>query len=222
MVENKSSARQVLAGRFCGKQSLKIMKIFPAAARGVALATIAALAVTSCTPKAEEPSSGIAMTQPTISSEPVAKPTSRTPIPTPLPTKKGVKVHPVKTRPGVKVHPAKTSSKTKVIDGMRVTDVIKGTGAEAVMGKTVVVDYRGTLLNGTVFDESYKRGQPFDFVLGRGDVITGWDKGVAGMKVGGKRRLIIPPALAYGDQGAGQLIGPGATLIFEVELKDVQ
>lgn len=207
------------------------MKIFPAATRGVALALVAGAAtsaVSSCTPKAEEPvSGGIAVAQPTIFSEPVAKPTSRTPIPTPLPTKKGVKVKPAKTsKPSVKVKPAKpaktSSSKTKIIDGMRVTEIRKGTGAEAVAGKTVFVDYRGTLLNGTVFDESYKRGEPFSFTLGRGEVISGWDLGVAGMKVGGQRRLIIPPTLAYGDRGAGELIGPGATLIFEVELKDVK
>ena len=205
-----------------------LMKTFPAATRGVALASVAlavaAFAVSSCSPQPEEPPRGIAVVQPTVFTDPLVKPTSRTPIPTPLPTKAGVKVKPAKTKkPGVKVKPVKTGKATTVIDGMRVTDMRKGTGAEAVPGKTVIVDYRGTLLNGTQFDASYDRGEPFPFVLGSGQVIQGWDKGVAGMKVGGKRRLIIPPALAYGAQGAGGgTIPPNATLIFEVELKDVQ
>ena len=204
------------------------MKTFPVAIRGVALTSLAigALAVSSCSPKPEETqtSSGIAVVQPTVFTEPLVKPTSRTPEPTAMPTKAGVKVKPSKTaKPGVKAKPAKTAkSTTTIIDGMRVIDVRKGSGAEAVPGKTVVVDYRGTLLNGTQFDASYDRGEPFSFVLGSGQVIQGWDKGVAGMKVGGKRRLIIPPDLGYGAQGAGGAIPPNATLIFEVELKAVQ
>ncbi len=98
----------------------------------------------------------------------------------------------------------------------------EGNGAEAVNGKTVTVDYVGTLTDGTTFDSSIERGQPFSFTLGVGEVIAGWDQGVAGMKIGEKRRLTIPPDLAYGDSGAGGVIPPGATLIFEVKLLGVK
>ncbi len=104
--------------------------------------------------------------------------------------------------------------------GLRITDLEIGTGAEAVSGEVVSVNYRGTLTNGKEFDSSYGRG-PFQFPLGAGRVIKGWDEGVAGMKVGGKRKLVIPPDLAYGSRGAGGVIPPDATLIFEVELLGV-
>lgn len=105
--------------------------------------------------------------------------------------------------------------------GLRITDLVIGSGTEAVAGRTVVVNYRGTLENGKEFDSSQGRG-PFSFPLGAGRVIKGWDEGVAGMKVGGKRRLVIPPDLAYGQRGAGGVIPPDATLIFEVELLEVK
>jgi len=104
--------------------------------------------------------------------------------------------------------------------GLRITDLVVGSGEEAVSGKSVSVNYRGTLTNGREFDSSYGRG-PFSFPLGGGRVIKGWDEGVAGMKVGGKRRLVIPPDLAYGERGAGGVIPANATLIFEVELLQV-
>jgi peptidylprolyl isomerase len=105
--------------------------------------------------------------------------------------------------------------------GLRITDLEVGEGAEAVSGRTVEVNYRGTLENGREFDSSYGRG-PFRFPLGAGRVIQGWDEGVAGMRVGGKRRLVVPPGLAYGSRGAGGVIPPDATLIFEVELLEVE
>ena len=101
-------------------------------------------------------------------------------------------------------------------------DLKVGTGATAENGQTLSMHYRGTLTNGQQFDASYDRGQPFSFTLGAGQVIPGWDMGIKGMKVGGKRRLIIPGSLAYGSQGSPPKIPPDATLIFEVELLDVQ
>jgi FKBP-type peptidyl-prolyl cis-trans isomerase len=110
--------------------------------------------------------------------------------------------------------------------GTRATDVKVGAGAEALPGQLVAVHYTGWLwqdgMKGTKFDSSRDRGEPFVFPLGAGQVILGWDEGVAGMKVGGKRTLIIPPAAGYGEAGAGADIPPNATLIFEVELIAVQ
>ena len=99
-----------------------------------------------------------------------------------------------------------------------IEDLSVGEGAEAVVGKQVTVHYTGWLANGSKFDSSLDRNDPFDFPLGRGQVIRGWDEGVAGMKVGGKRRLTIPPEMGYGVRGAGGVIPPNATLVFDVEL----
>jgi FKBP-type peptidyl-prolyl cis-trans isomerase FkpA len=117
---------------------------------------------------------------------------------------------------------ASTSKEVTMPDGLKYTDDQVGTGAEAATGKTVSVHYTGWLLDGTKFDSSRDRNQPFSFPLGRGQVIKGWDEGVAGMKVGGKRTLVIPPDLGYGARGAGGVIPPNATLKFEVELLDVK
>jgi FKBP-type peptidyl-prolyl cis-trans isomerase len=103
-----------------------------------------------------------------------------------------------------------------------IEDLNVGTGDEAVAGKTVIVHYTGWLTNGSKFDSSKDRNDPFDFRLGAGQVIRGWDQGVAGMKVGGKRKLTIPPELGYGSRGAGGVIPPNATLVFEVELLAVR
>jgi FKBP-type peptidyl-prolyl cis-trans isomerase len=101
-------------------------------------------------------------------------------------------------------------------------DLVVGTGAEAVQGKRVSVHYTGTLTNGKKFDSSRDRNEAFDFVLGAGDVIKGWDQGVAGMKVGGRRTLTIPPELGYGARGFSNLIPPNSTLVFDIELLDVR
>jgi FKBP-type peptidyl-prolyl cis-trans isomerase FkpA len=106
--------------------------------------------------------------------------------------------------------------------GLKYTDVVVGSGASPKVGQTAVVHYTGWLLDGKKFDSSKDRGQPFSFPLGRGQVIKGWDEGVASMKVGGTRILIIPPDLGYGARGAGGVIPPNATLKFEVELLDVK
>lgn len=104
---------------------------------------------------------------------------------------------------------------------LTVTDTVQGSGAAAQPGSTVSVHYVGMLPDGTVFDASANRG-PFQFTLGAGQVISGWDQGLVGMQVGGKRRLIIPPSMAYGAQGVPGAIPANATLIFDVELLDVQ
>jgi FKBP-type peptidyl-prolyl cis-trans isomerase len=103
-----------------------------------------------------------------------------------------------------------------------IEDLVAGTGDTATAGQTVVVHYTGWLTNGTKFDSSVDRNDPFDFKLGAGRVIAGWDQGVAGMKVGGKRKLTIPPQLGYGERGAGGVIPPNATLVFDVELLAVR
>lgn len=115
-----------------------------------------------------------------------------------------------------------TAAMTRTPSGLRYQDLTPGQGAVATAGKTVSVHYTGWLPNGEKFDSSRDRNQPFGFTLGAGEVIAGWDEGVAGMKVGGRRKLVIPPALGYGTAGAPPDIPPGATLVFDVELVDVR
>jgi FKBP-type peptidyl-prolyl cis-trans isomerase FkpA len=118
--------------------------------------------------------------------------------------------------------PTKTNGKPKTTgSGLQYWEIVAGKGATAVAGKEVKVHYTGWLTDGKKFDSSVDHGQPFVFPLGAGRVIKGWDEGVAGMKVGGKRQLRIPPELGYGARGAGRVIPPNATLIFDVELLDV-
>lgn len=102
--------------------------------------------------------------------------------------------------------------------GLGYVDLVAGTGPQPKTGESVSVHYTGWLENGQQFDSSHDRGQPLVFPVGRGAVIAGWDEGVGSMRVGGKRKLVIPARLGYGDRGAGGVIPPGATLIFEVEL----
>lgn len=118
--------------------------------------------------------------------------------------------------------PIATGSANPKMEGkLIIVDEKLGTGEEATAGKKVTVNYTGTLTDGTKFDSSLDRGTPFTFNLGAGEVIQGWDQGVSGMKVGGKRKLTIPPSLGYGSQGMG-IIPPNSTLIFEVELLNVE
>jgi FKBP-type peptidyl-prolyl cis-trans isomerase FkpA len=109
-------------------------------------------------------------------------------------------------------------SSIKTPSGLVIEDLVVGNGNSAAAGQRVSVHYTGWLTDGKKFDSSKDRGQPFMFSLGRGEVIRGWDEGVSGMKVGGKRKLTIPPDLGYGARGAGGVIPPNATLVFEVEL----
>src|SRR5690349_14964611 len=118
--------------------------------------------------------------------------------------------------PPLDVQPTTTPS------GLQLADFVPGSGTEARLGQQVTVHYTGWLTNGTKFDSSRDRRDPFQFTLGRGEVIKGWDQGVVGMRVGGRRRLIVPPDLGYGARGAGGVIPPNATLIFDVELLAVQ
>jgi FKBP-type peptidyl-prolyl cis-trans isomerase len=115
-----------------------------------------------------------------------------------------------------------TAAMTKTPNGLQYQDVKVGQGAEAKRGSTAVVHYTGWLTDGKKFDSSRDRGTPFDFEVGAGQVIAGWDLGVAGMKVGGQRKLVIPADLGYGAAGAPPVIPPGATLVFDVELLEVR
>ncbi len=116
---------------------------------------------------------------------------------------------------------AESNQEVTTPSGLKYVDQAVGTGDVAVVGKNVSVHYTGWLENGKKFDSSVDRGQPFSFPLGAGRVIKGWDEGVQGMKVGGKRKLTIPSDLGYGSRGAGGVIPPNATLIFDVELLGV-
>jgi len=140
---------------------------------------------------------------PTASKTKPAWPTTP-PRPTPTPLPKGAKVETPK------------ETKTLIIE-----DLKKGTGAEAKDGDKVTVHYRGTLLDGSEFDASYNRGEPFSFTLGQGQVIKGWDQGFSGMKEGGKRKLTVPSEMAYGASSPSPKIPPNSTLLFEVELLKV-
>jgi len=126
------------------------------------------------------------------------------------------------THPAVGGPTKVTGNGTKTASGLEYWDIKVGMGATAVAGRTVKVHYTGWLTTGKKFDTSVGTGSPFKFNLGAGEVIKGWDEGVAGMKVGGKRQLRIPPDLAYGDQGSAGAIPPGATLIFDVLLVAVE
>lgn len=122
---------------------------------------------------------------------------------------------------GAETSVATGSANNQMNEQLITQDLVVGTGVEAVAGKKVTVNYLGTLTSGTKFDSSYDRNEPFSFSLGAGEVIAGWDQGVAGMKVGGKRKLTIPPSLGYGSADL-DVIPPNSTLVFEVELLKVE
>ena len=144
----------------------------------------------------------------------VAMKMSETPPPPPEP-----EVAPTAAPPATDV--PKTGASVAPTTKLQKIDLVVGKGKVAKTGDHVTMHYRGTLTNGTIFDESYKRGEPFPVTLGAGEVIKGWDEGIPGMKEGGKRKLIIPPDMGYGERGAGSDIPPNATLVFEVELLKV-
>jgi len=146
----------------------------------------------------------------------------QTPTPSPTPEPGNLALTDVNKIIAPSGSPVSTAPVRTLADGLQLQDIQEGSGAAATAGKTVSVNYTGWLTDGTKFDSSLDRGQPFQFELGAGMVIKGWDEGVAGMKVGGIRRLVIPPALGYGAAGAGGVIPPNATLIFEVQLLAVQ
>ena len=123
---------------------------------------------------------------------------------------------------GVSLSEAEGEKSIETSSGLQYLDLVKGVGREAHVGETASVHYTGWLKDGTKFDSSLDRGQPFQFRLGAGRVIRGWDEGIVGMNIGSKRKLIIPPHLGYGKRGAGRVIPPNATLIFEVELLDLR
>jgi len=128
----------------------------------------------------------------------------------------------VVTTPVLAKKKADAGKKKEGSGGLVVKDEVVGKGSEATAGMLVTVHYTGTLTDGKKFDSSRDRNQPFTFKLGVGQVIKGWDEGVSGMKVGGKRKLVIPPDMGYGPAGAGGVIPPNATLNFDVELLDVK
>ncbi|MCL4384024.1 FKBP-type peptidyl-prolyl cis-trans isomerase [Patescibacteria group bacterium] len=150
-----------------------------------------------------------------LSQKPASLPSGSSAVPT---------LEPVSSTPAITVNPNQLSVNPtpSTMSQLKIEDLKIGTGSAVKAGDTILINYVGTLLNGQKFDSSYDRGQPFETQIGVGQVIKGWDEGVVGMKVGGKRRLTIPPELAYGDRGAGNVIPPKSTLVFEVELVSIK
>lgn len=141
------------------------------------------------------------------------------------PKKLDVEVGGIKTEqeePQIRFEEIEQLDEMMTVEKLQIEDIIIGEGKEATTGAKITVNYAGTLTNGTKFDSSFDRDEPFTFVFGVGQVISGWDEGLAGMKVGGKRKLTIPSDMAYGEAGAGDAIPPNATLIFEIELLGVE
>lgn len=154
---------------------------------------------------------------------PLALANENTTIQEPAPIAAPTTAQPVIEEKPANIEKTVKAEKVKVLKGgLKIVDVVDGKGAKAVKGKSLTVHYTGTLTDGKKFDSSLDRNSPFSFVLGQGSVIKGWEQGIRGMKVGGKRKLIIPPKMGYGDRGAGEAIPPNATLLFDVELLEVK
>jgi peptidylprolyl isomerase len=170
---------------------------------GVMVTCILFLVVAQMTQKGEAIAAGLSQTAPVAVVQSASEPT--------LMAQANLLTQP-ETNPMTEENVVTTDS------GLKYVDIVEGTGAIPQKGQTVSVHYTGTLENGTKFDSSRDRGQPFQFPLGAGRVIKGWDEGIATMKIGGQRKLIIPPDLGYGSRGAGGVIPPNATLLFDVEL----
>lgn len=153
---------------------------------------------------------------PTVPAVPATPPPAATPVPQPAPAAPATPA-----KPATPPEKQGTAKMITTASGLQYEDIVEGTGASPVKGKVVTVHYTGTLTDGTKFDSSRDRNSPFKFTIGVGQVIKGWDEGVATMKVGGRRTLTIPASLGYGASGAGGVIPPNATLIFDVELLGV-
>ena len=164
---------------------------------------------------------GIALTNYGCGPKEDATPTPPAPAP-PTTAPPANQTTPASATPAAPADAAKPGKTVKLPDGLEYTDVTVGTGPTPLDGQKVVVNYTGTLIDGTKFDSSLDRNEPFEFTLAGNGVIKGWDEGVRGMKVGGKRKLKIPPELGYGKQGSPPKIPANATLLFEIDLLDVK
>jgi peptidylprolyl isomerase len=176
----------------------------------------------ACTPESKVSETTTTTTATTTSATVTATPTSTAPATVPPTVTATATVTATPTPSG---KPTSADGNKKVVttaSGLKYTDVKVGTGATPKTGQTVIVHYVGTLENGTKFDSSRDRNEPFGFTIGKGEVIKGWDEGLSTMKVGGRRNLIIPAKLGYGERGAGAAIPPNATLLFDVELLGVK
>ena len=189
--------------------------------RTLVLASLVALFALACSKPAEAPAP--ADQKPAATAEaPKAEPAKPAEAPKPAEQPAAAPAPAPAAAPAAAVDLANEPNAQATASGLKFVDLKVGEGAPAEVGKLAVVHYTGWLTNGTKFDSSVDRGTPFKFPLGQGRVIKGWDEGVATMKVGGKRKLIIPAELGYGARGAGAVIPPNATLVFEVELLGVE